>query len=269
VTRVAVCQLSLSVGAVEANRATARGAIEEAARDGARLVVLPELTPSGYVFSGAAQARELAEPLTGPTVAEWIDLAGRHDLVVAGGFCELDDIGGVRNSAVLVDSDGLRAVYRKAHLWGDERDHFVRGSAAPPVMDTPAGRIGLLICYDCEFPEWVRVPALAGADILAICTNWPAEAHPAGERPHLVVNVQAAAYVNGVFAAVADRCGSERGVSWTGGTSIIGPDGYPLAGPVLTDRPAVLTADCDVRLARDKAVGPRNDIHADRRTDLY
>jgi predicted amidohydrolase len=281
--RIAVCQLDLSVGAVDANRAAARAAIERAAREGARLVVLPELTPSGYVFSGAAQARSLAEPVGGQSASEWIELARRHDLVIVGGFCELDDAGDVRNSSMLVDSGGVRAVYRKAHLWGDERDYFVRGSGAPPVVDTAAGRIGLLVCYDCEFPEWVRLPALAGADILAISANWPAEAAagpdgaegpadpagPAGERDHLVVNVQAAAYVNGIFATVADRCGTERGVRWVGGSVIVGPDGYPLAGPVLANRPTVLTADCDVRLARDKTVGPRNDIHADRRTDLY
>lgn len=268
--RIAVCQPALTVGAAPANRATARAAIERAARDGARLVVLPELTPSGYVFSGKAEARALAEPLTGPSVSEWIELAGRHDLLIVGGLCELDEADAVRNSAVLVDAGGVRAVYRKAHLWADERDCFVPGDAAPPVVDTPIGRIGLLICYDCEFPEWVRIPALAGADILALCTNWPAEAAaPAGERHHLIVNVQAAAYVNKVFIAVADRCGTERGVSWVGGSTIIGQDGYPLAGPVLANRPAVLTAACDVRLARDKGVGPRNDIHADRRTDLY
>jgi predicted amidohydrolase len=277
-TRVAACQLALSVGAVAANRAAARAAIEQAARAGGRLAVLPELTPSGYVFAGAAEARALAEPLTGPTVGEWIELARRHDMVIVGGLCELDETGAVRNSSVLVDPGGLRAVYRKAHLWHDEQDCFVPGAAPPPVVDTAVGRIGLLICYDSEFPEWVRLPALAGAEILAISTNWPAETGdgdgaaagvPAGERHHLVVNVQAAAYVNKVFVAVADRCGTERGVSWVGGTTIIGPDGYPLAGPVRADRSAVLMADCDVRLARDKRVGPRNDIHADRRTDLY
>jgi predicted amidohydrolase len=268
-TLVALCQLALAVGHTEANRATARDAITRAAAEGARLVVLPELTNSGYVFTGAEEARGLAEHLTGPTVGEWAALAREHDLVIAGGFCERDDDGAVRNSAVLVDAAGPRAVYRKAHLWGDEPDFFVPGSQPPPVVDTAAGRVGLLICYDAEFPEWVRIPALAGADILAIPANWPAGTSPAGERSALVVNVQAAAYANRVFVALADRCGAERGAGWTGGSVLAGPDGYPLAGPVLADRPALLVADCDLRRARDKALGPRNDIHADRRTDLY
>jgi predicted amidohydrolase len=268
-TLIAACQLALAVGETEANRAAARDAVMRAAEAGARLVVLPELVNSGYVFDGPGEARDLAEHRTGPTVSEWAALAREHDLVIAGGLCERDDGGAVRNSAVLVDAGGLRAVYRKAHLWADERDHFVAGGERPPVVATAAGRVGLLICYDVEFPEWVRIPALAGADVLAIPANWPAGTAPAGERSVLVVNVQAAAYANRVFITLADRCGEERGTRWTGGTVIAGADGYPLAGPVLADRPALLLADADLSRARTKAAGPRNDIHADRRTDLY
>lgn len=268
-TTIAVAQLPLVVGEPEANRAVARDAVIRAAEAGARIVVLPELVNSGYVFDDPSEARHLAEHVSGTTVGEWTALAREYALVIVGGLCERNDAGDVRNSAVLVDGGGARAVYRKAHLWGDEGEHFVPGSQAPPVVATEFGRVGLLICYDAEFPEWVRLPALAGADLLAVPANWPAGAAPAGERSVLVVNVQAAAYANRVFLALADRCGAERGVGWTGGSVIVGPDGYPLAGPVLADRPETLVAECDLRAARDKAVGPRNDIHADRRTDLY
>src|SRR5215471_14413053 len=152
-TRIAVCQLPLTIGEPDANRATAHDAVVRAAGAGARLVVLPELVNSGYVFEGPSEARELAEPVTGPTVADWTTLARERDLVIVGGFCELDDAGVVRNSSVLIDASGPRAVYRKAHLWADEQDCFVPGSEAPPVVDTALGRIGLLICYDAEFPE--------------------------------------------------------------------------------------------------------------------
>ncbi len=99
--------------------------------------------------------------------------------------------------------------------------------------------------------------------------NWPAAPHPAAERPSEVVKVQAGAATNGVFIAVADRCGPERGVNWVGGSLIAGPDGYPLAGPVIADRAEVLTADCDLPQARDKRINTRNDLFADRRPDLY
>ncbi|MEV4457978.1 nitrilase-related carbon-nitrogen hydrolase [Microbispora sp. NPDC049633] len=268
VTRVAVAQVPLRVGDPEANRAAAEAAIVEAAEAGARLVVLPELVNSGYVFSGAEEAGSLAEPADGPTVTAWTRLARAHDLVIVGGFCELAD-GVLRNSQVMVDATGTRAVYRKAHLWHDEQDVFTPGDAPAPVVDTAVGRIGMMVCYDLEFPEWVRSVGLAGADLLAVSTNWPASPVPAGERPVLVAYAQIAAAANRMFVAVADRCAAERGVDWVRGTSLIGPNGYPLAGPVLRDGPAVLVAGCDLAHARNKATGPRNDVHRDRRTDLY
>jgi len=270
VTVIAACQLGLTVGEVEANRAAAAAAVEQAASDGAELVVLPELCDRGYVFHDAAEARALATPATGsPTLREWQALATRCATMVAGGFCELGEGDLVYNSAAVVGRDGVLAVYRKAHLWDAEKLVFTPGGAPPPVVSLPFGRIGLMICYDLEFPEWVRLAALAGADLLAAPVNWPAMPVPAGERPCDVVRVQADACVNGMFIAVADRCRAERGVSWVGGTVIVGPDGYPLAGPVAGDRDAVLTAPCDLAQAQDKKISERNDVLADRRPPLY
>ncbi len=90
-------------------------------------------------------------------------------------------------------------------------------------------------------------------------------------------NVQAAAFANRMFIAAACRCGDERGVRWVGGSVIAGLDGYPLAGPASLDRLAaserageeILLADCDLPDARNKATGPRNNAHADRRPALY
>ena len=84
-----------------------------------------------------------------------------------------------------------------------------------------------------------------------------------------MIKAQAAAATNGVFIAVADRCRAERGVSWISGSVIVGPEGYPLAGPVLADRAAVLTAACDLPRARDKSLSGDNDLLADRRPELY
>jgi 2,6-dihydroxypseudooxynicotine hydrolase len=160
-------------------------------------------------------------------------------------------------------------VYRKAHLWDTEKLVFTPGDAAPPVVDTEVGRVGLMVCYDLEFPEWTRLAALDGADLIAAPVNWPGYAWEEGERPAEVVKAQATAAANGVFVAVADRCGTERGVSWVSGSLIASPDGYILGGPVLADRPALLTADCDLPRARNKRVSERNDLLADRRPELY
>src|SRR5262249_56704504 len=106
--------------------------------------------------------------------------------------------------------------------------------------------------YGLECPEWVGVGGLSGADLIAAPVNWPASASPAppGERPGEVVSAQAAAWSNGVFIAVADRCGTERGVDWVGGSVIIGRGGYPAAGAGCEDRAAGLTAAGDPPAAR-------------------
>ena len=118
-------------------------------------------------------------------VAGW----SRRAKAIAGVESFSGDDGLVYNSAALVSPDGVLAVYRKAHLWDAEKLVFTPGDAPPPVVDLPFGRVGLMICYDLEFPEWVRLAALAGADLIAAPVNWPAMPVPAGERPCDVVRV--------------------------------------------------------------------------------
>ena len=267
--RVACHQLAPVIGDLEGNRARALAAIDAAAAAGAQVVVLPELASSGYVFRDAAEARGLAEPADGPTPAGWAERARAHGLVIAGGFAEEGADGRLYNSAALVDASGVRAVYRKAHLWDDEQLFFTPGDERPPVLDTPHGRIGLIVCYDLEFPEWVRAVALQGAELLCVPTNWPREPRPAGERPMEVMRAMVAASTNRMAVAACDRCGTERGVEWVAGSVIAGPDGWLLAGPPPAAEPALLLADVDLAASRDKAIGPRNDVHADRRPALY
>jgi predicted amidohydrolase len=270
VVRAAAVQLRIDVDDPDGNRARAAEAVADAAASGAQLVVLPELACTGYVFTDRAESRRRAEPRDGRTLTDWRDLSARHRLVLVGGFAELGEDGEVYNSAALCDGGELRAVYRKAHLWDQEAEHFRPGDQQPPVLATSAGRVGLMICYDLEFPEWTRLVALAGAQVLAAPTNWPAALpRPPGERAVEVVRVQASASVNRLFVVAADRCGPERGVEWVGGSVIANPDGYPSAGPPATPTPALLLADLDLTQADDKATGPRNDVFTDRRPHLY
>jgi 5-aminopentanamidase len=266
---VACCQLVPELGSPAANRELAAAAVYDAARQGASVVVLPELMSSGYVFESQAEAKASAEPPDGATVTAWARLAAELDIVIVGGFCEATAGDEIFNSAALVDSAGLRCVYRKAHLWDAEPQWFAVGSAPPPVVSTRFGQIGVVICYDLEFPEWVRLPALDGAQLLCAPVNWPAYPRPAGERPSEVIKVQADAAVNRMFIAVCDRVGPERGVQWVGGTVIVDPDGWPIAGGAASDQPATVMAECTLRTALDKAVSPNNDVFGDRRPELY
>jgi predicted amidohydrolase len=266
--RIACCQVAPRVGDRGANLTTSETAIRSAAATGARIVVLPELMSSGYVFRDKAEALALAERLDGPSVSHWHQLAGRHDVTVVAGVCEQGEDDHCHNTAVVVDPGGLRASYRKVHLWDAEKLVFTAGDRPPPVVEVEGARVSVMICYDLEFPEWVRLPALAGAQLLCAPANWPLFPRPAAERPMEVVRVQAAASANRMFIAVCDRVGQERGVDWVGGSVVVDPDGWPLAGP-RPGSPAMLVADCEPDVAKDKAISERNDVHADRRPELY
>lgn len=266
---VACCQVAPRIGELEYNRALVERVVRQAAQRGARVVVLPELVQSGYLFRDRAEAQALAETPDGPSLRLWISLAAELDIVLVAGFCEQRDDGTLANSAALVDAGGLRALYRKAHLWDGEKAIFSPGDAAPPVVDTAFGRIAVMICYDLEFPEWVRLPALAGAELLCAPVNWPRGPRPAGERPAEVVRVQANAAVNRMTIAACDRHGHERGVDWVEGSVLVDADGYPLAGPAGEGGEQLLLASLDLEAARDKRISGHNDVQGDRRPELY
>jgi len=267
-TVVAACQLGPRIGELDANRDRAASAIAEAVGLGAEVVVLPELMSSGYAFTDTAEARASAEDVDGETLRQWAALARDHGIVLVGGFCERAG-DRVHNSAAVVDPTGVRAVYRKVHLWDRERLVFTPGDAAPPIIETQAGRLSTVVCYDLEFPEWVRIPALAGAQLLAAPVNWPANPGPDGERPAEVVRAQADAGVNRMPVVACDRVGDERGVGWVGGSVITDADGWVLAGGWSSDREQVVVAEVDLTAAADKRVGQMSDVHADRRAELY
>lgn len=246
-----------------------RRAVQDAARTGARIAVLPELASSGYVFRDREEARGLAEPLDGPAVSDWCELAAELDVSVIAGMCELGPDALVYNTAVVIDGTGLRATYRKVHLWDSEKLVFPAGDQPPPVIDIAGSKVGVMICYDLEFPEWVRLAALAGAELLCAPANWPRQPRPDAQRPMEVVRVQAAAAVNRMFIAACDRAGRQRGVDWLGGSVIVDPDGWPLAGPRTDNGELIISADCQLGQARNKSISQRNDVHADRRPLLY
>ncbi|MBB3664738.1 putative amidohydrolase [Prauserella sediminis] len=267
-TRLACAEFAPVVGDPDGNRARVVEWIARARACGADLAVLPELATSGYVFADEAEAQAAAMPADDATLAAWADAAGETTVVV--GFCELGGDGGLYNSAAVLDDGRVRAVYRKTHLWDRERLVFRPGEEPAPVVDVSAGRIGVLICYDLEFPEMPRSLALRGAELLVAPVNWPVVPRPDGERPPEVVQAMAAARTNRVFVAVCDRGGIERGQEWTRGTVVIDESGWVVAGgPAVTGEARLVVADVVLSRARDKSISEYNDVIADRRPDLY
>jgi predicted amidohydrolase len=266
VTRIACQQLAPVLGDLEANRAIALAAIREAADAGAEVVVLPELITSGYMFESPEEVAAAAIPVSHEVIAEWVKEAAERGIVLAAGFCELAADGRVYNSAAVIDATGLRAVYRKLHLWDREKLIFTAGSSAPPVIDTTVGRVGLVICYDLEFPELTRSVALAGSQLLLVPTNWPLVPRPDGEHPPEALIAMAAARVNRMAIACADRLGRERGQDWTGGSAIIGVDGWVVAE---SRDPGMVIGEVDLESAHDKRLTEYADAFGDRRPELY
>jgi 5-aminopentanamidase len=266
VTRVACCQLDPKILDVTGNIARATQAIAAAVAIGAQIVVLPELACSGYVFETREEAESVALTPGDARLRPWIGAITDTGALLVAGICERGDDENLYDSAVLLDSGGVLAVYRKTHLWNREKRIFTPGDRLAPVVSTRYGNLGLLICYDIEFPEVPRSLVLGGADLLIVPTNWSALPRPAGEHPPQVLNVRAAARASHVFVAACDRSGIERGLVWTGGTSIIDPDGWIAAVP---GGDGIAVADLALRSARDRQVSDFNHVLTDRRPELY
>jgi predicted amidohydrolase len=228
---------------------------------GADLVVLPELCNSGYNFGSRNEAFACAERVDdGPFLAHLAKRCSELDCEIVTGFCERlgDDL---YNSAALVSARGLEGLYRKLHLFLNERDFFVPGDRGLPVLDRPYARIGMQICFDWSFPEPWRVLALAGAEIVAHPANFvlPGKAQRA---------IPVHAMLNRMFVANANRIGTEGHLTFTGRSLIAGVEGELLAEAPPT-KPGIVMAEIDSSAARDKAMTARNDALADRRPGEY
>ena len=263
--RIALAQLALSTADVPQNLARAQDALRSAAASGAQLIVLPELTNSGYAFKNLEEAWQNCCEIDGPEISNWIDLAKELRVVLTAGV-GIKEGQTLSNCSVIIDQSGLLGVYTKAHLFGNEPDFFTAGDLAPLVVDTELGRIGTMICYDLEFPEWVRVAMLDRAQLLAIPTNWPDTGLPDASTPMEVVRAQAAASQNKIVIAACDRTQNENGIAWMSASAIIDFNGY-VRGAAKGKGAQIVLADVD--LPTDDVIGSRNSITADRRVDLY
>jgi 5-aminopentanamidase len=248
------------------NRRRVTRAIVDALASGAGVIVLPELATSGYMFETENEVRAAALPADSPVLADWARLLAGTPAVVVVGFAELGEDGRLYNSAAVVDASGVRGVYRKTHLWNREKLFFTPGDALPPVVDTAVGRIGVLICYDLEFPEMVRYLAAAGADLVAVPTNWPLVPRVSGGLVPEVMIGMASARVNKVAIVCCDRAGRERGQEWNQGTAVIDQFGN-IAGE--RRDAGLLAVPLDLTVSRDKTITEHADALGDRRLDLY
>lgn len=268
---VACVQMEPKVGHVADNVAHSVGLIEKAAEAGAKLIVLPELANSGYVFASREEAFALAESIPdGPTCKAWAEVCARRGVWLVAGIAER--AGEVLfNSAVLIGPEGHIGTFRKVHLWNEENLFFEPGDLGFPVFRTPLGRIGMLICYDGWFPEAWRLCALQGADIVCVPTNWvPIPGQDPKREAMANILVMAAAHSNSIFVAAADRVGTERGQPFIGQSLIASYTGWPVAGPASATAEETLLAEVNLADARRKRNwNEYNQPLRDRRGDVY
>jgi len=260
--RVAVYQNNPEFGMVENN---VRQAVKEIERVEADLVVMPELFNTGYQFVSRSEAFELAEEVpSGPTCRTLKELAFSKNMHLVFGIAERN---GKRlfNSAAAIGPEGFKGIYRKSHLFYEEKSFFEPGDTGFNVFDTGTVRLGVMICFDWWFPEAARTLALKGADI--IC-------HPANLVLYGCHNAMVTRSLeNGVFSITANRAGSEaRGgrdpLVFTGESQILDNRGSLLAA-MKKDNTGTAVADIDISRARDKSITSLNDRFRDRRPELY
>ncbi|MFI6764006.1 carbon-nitrogen hydrolase family protein [Streptomyces sp. NPDC050355] len=261
----ALLQSSGRPGDVAHNLRVLGDAAREAASTGAGLLVCPELFLTGYAIGG--EVHRLAEPADGDSARAVGEIAAEHGIAVLYGYPERAghddaDSAAVYNSAQLIGPDGERlANYRKTHLFGCfEREWFTPGDRAVVQAELSGVRIGVLICYDVEFPENVRAHALAGTDLLLVPT---AQMHPFQFVAESVIPVRA--FENQMYVAYVNRVGQEGEFEFVGLSCLAGPDGVVRTRAGRGEQ--LVRADVDAAFLKESRA--ENPYLHDRRPELY
>ena len=267
--KVACIQLSASDDR-EANFAKARTLLEEAAAQGAMVAVLPELCFDHFFpqHSGESAFLDLAEEIPdGPTTARMQQWATELGMILLPNWLEKGRVGQYFDSTSVIATDGTFVGHtRMMHIAEGpgfhEKFYYTPGTTGPTCYAFELATLGVAICYDRHFPEYLRMLALQGADI--ICVN---TAITADEPQDMFLDeMRAAAFTNQLFIALANRVGEDGGLVFGGRSVIIGPDGTVLEeGPVGDD--AVVMATCD--LSRIEAERRSRPWFRDRRPEWY
>ncbi|MFF0836099.1 carbon-nitrogen hydrolase family protein [Streptomyces sp. NPDC003344] len=257
--RTALLQSSGRPGSIAENLKVLDEAAGRAAAAGAALLAAPEMFLTGYAI-GDDIAR-FAEPADGDSADAIAEIAGRHGLAIAYGYPERDG-DTVHNSAQLISADGTRlANYRKTHLFGGfERDHFTPSEQPVVQAELNGLTVGLMICYDVEFPENVRAHALAGTDLLVVPT---AQMHPFQFVAESLVPVRA--WESQMYVAYVNRVGREGEFEFVGLSVLAGPDGVARARAGREEQLVLADADPAFLAASREA----NPYLKDRRPGLY
>ena len=270
-------------GDAEANLAVIEQRVAEAARRGAKLVLLQELHNGAYFCQHQSVSEfELAEPIPGPSTERLGKLAKQQGVVLVSSLFERRGAGLYHNTAVVFDADGsIAGKYRKMHIPDDpgfnEKFYFTPGDLGFNPIDTSVGRLGVLVCWDQWYPEAARLMALAGAELLLYPTaiGWdPTDDQTEKDRQRTawILSHRGHAVANGLPVLSCNRIGHEpspiggSGIDFWGSSHVLGPQGEFLAEAGITE-PEILMAEVD--LQRSEQVRRIWPFLRDRRIDAY
>ncbi len=253
----------------EANRQRGLEALAEAAGQGAGLACFAELafTPFYPQRPAGAEVAELAEPVPGPTTERFAARAKELGIVVVLNLFERAG-GNTYDCSPVIDADGtLLGRTRMVHITDypcfHERGYYAPGDTGAPVYETRAGRVGVAICYDRHYPEYLRALALRGADLVVVPQAGAVDEWPEGL---FEAELRVAAFQNGFFTALCNRVGAEERLTFAGESFVCDPAGRVVArAPRLEE--AILYVDLD--LAEVASSHARRLFLPDRRPDLY
>jgi predicted amidohydrolase len=244
-------------------------AVDAAAAGGANLVVFAELAFERFYPQNPADADplRLAESVPGPVTDAIAERARQHGLVIVLNLYERDGRHAYDCSPV-IDADGrllgrTRMIHITEYACFHEQGYYTPGDTGAPVYETKAGRIGVAICYDRHYPEYMRALAVAGADLVVV-----PQAGAVGEWPDGLyeAEMQVAAFQNGYFTALCNRVGEEECLTFSGESFICSPEGRVIARAA-TGKDDILYADLD--LAETARSHARQLFLRDRRPELY
>ena len=227
------------------------------------VLVLPELALTGYTFEDSEEAYSLSEEVGGGLTDELVRIAGQNSVTMAVGFLEREGKH-LYNSSVLICGEGIIGVYRKVHLFREEKSIFKSGNMGLPVFSVGDIKVGLLVCFDWIFPEATRTLALKGADVILHSANLV--------LPFYQKAAVTRAIENRVFIVLANRTGVEDRFGsrneFTGGSEVVDPFGELLL-KVDEKEQGIFSVDINPEKARNKNVTELNNIFEDRKPEFY
>lgn len=254
--KVTVAQLIPKLGDKQHNLNLISKVISQAASEQSNIAIFPELFLTGY--SVGENISEMAETIDGPSMKEIRHLCQKNNVYSIVGFPEDGQDGNYYISSALIDDKGdVLGVYRKVHLFDSENKYFKAGSNFEAI-DTPLGKIGLMICYDVEFPEIARALKLMGADIIIIVN---ANMHPYELHHHLYARCRA--MENEIPVVICNRLGVEDNLDFCGDSLVIDAKGEIL----LALKDQVIAES--VNIPMEQTLDPKISYITNRRSDLY